>query len=121
MIYIALSIACSVGILFLFRIFDRFDVNTRHAIMTNYGVAGALPQRWPGVGSWLTVGLVLIVGLAFCSVLVDLKPVGHGLPVALGLASAGLLLVNRLAFDVEQRRVLADVCLLTPLLVWPWL
>ncbi len=81
----------------------------------------ALPQRWPGVGPWLAGGLGFIAILSAACVYWGPAGMGHGLFGAMGIAGVGLLFVRGLAFDVEQRRVLADVCLLTPLLVWPWL
>lgn len=41
MTYILLSIASSIGILLIFKLFTRFEVNTREGIMINYLVAGA--------------------------------------------------------------------------------
>ena len=41
MIYITLSILCSIAILLVFRMFRQFEVVTRQGIMINYSVAGA--------------------------------------------------------------------------------
>ena len=53
MIFIALSIVSSSAILLLFRSFSRHHVNTRHAIIINYGIAAIIgyaffeiPQVW---------------------------------------------------------------------------
>ena len=74
---------------------------------------GALPQRWPGISRWVTLGLILLTVLA----LGQQEP----LSMAMAIASVGLIFVHLAAQSLDWKRAVADVCLLSPLLTLPWL
>ncbi|MFT4639291.1 MAG: hypothetical protein ACI8T1_002616 [Verrucomicrobiales bacterium] len=74
---------------------------------------GALPQRWPGISRWITLVLIILAILSLS--------LRQPLSMAMAVAGVGLIFVKHAPRSLEWKRVLADVCLLSPLLVWPWL
>lgn len=77
---------------------------------------GAAPQRWPAIERWVTLGLLVMAVTALASLVGE-----RVLMASMGLASLGLLVVLHIRRSREWKRVMADVCLLAPLMLWPWL
>ncbi len=73
----------------------------------------AWPQRWPEIERWLGP---FLGGLALWG-----GSEGTGLGAAWALAALLLWVLHRSSWSAEWKRVLADGCLLTPLVLGPWL
>lgn len=79
------------------------------------------PQRWPWLRETMGWGLgVFALGTAGLAGFAAGLP-ERGLWVAMAVSSLGLVAVGRAPRSSAWKRVMADVCLLSPLLLWPWL
>ncbi len=103
MVFLLLSIACSSAILFLFRLFPKYQVQTPVAITLNYGVAMMLSltevKQMPSTLTWW-MPTSLLLGILFILVFILMALTTKAAGVTMTSLASKLSMVIPIAFGV---------------------